>query len=122
MLTVEISPAINNNGARDVTAFAEGGSASPVNFGADGAGWVATGKLSVVELYLTCDYRQASTFPLFAEPYLEVNVSGAVGISSAPQAQIRQAFADIALKLAKAVAHRVPCANQVRLVDQAPKV
>ncbi|MDH6112860.1 hypothetical protein P3T36_002578 [Kitasatospora sp. MAP12-15] len=122
ILTVSITPTTQNKAPKQIQLL-DGGAAEPVDFGADAAGWIGTGSASVVDLYLTCDYRQAASLDIFVEPYVEITVAaGAGGITSASPVEVRQAIAAISLKLAKAVVQRIPCSNAVRLADHVPSV
>jgi hypothetical protein len=47
-------------------------------------------------------------------------ITGSSNISAAPRSQVRQVYAAIALKLAKAFAARLPCAKAPTLPAQAP--
>ncbi|MGC0312489.1 hypothetical protein [Kitasatospora acidiphila] len=118
MLAVEINR--GNGTGYDNAQFEmttrKAGTPHPVNFGPEIEGWYGDGNRSATLLYLRCDYPGATD----PNPVVAITVTGAIGLSAAPRAEVRQAYADISLKIAKAIARRIPCKNNVPLPDKAP--
>lgn len=110
MLSVSVGSADDTDGADDPRLL--GDMLRAVDFGPGAQGWIAqgTGPLAV---QFACSYQSGAK----ASPYVRIVVSSA-GLSTASTAQVRAAYAGIALKMAKAVAHRLPCGNTVQLPDQ----
>lgn len=119
ILTVLVASAPTSDGRSTVSVLG-GGAARPISFGPDGIGLFGDGKNSVVDLVMPCEFQTSAAFGRSISPYMEVSVSGSSDIPTAPRSQRRQAYADIALKIAKAVVQRVPCESPVHLVDRAP--
>ncbi|WP_181799303.1 hypothetical protein [Kitasatospora acidiphila] len=119
ILTVLITSTAINSG-RSTISILSGGEARSISFGPDTAGLFGDGRQSAVDLVLRCDHQQAGASGSSSSPYVEISVTGASDVPVAPRSQVRQTYANIALKLAKAIVRRLPCTNNVQLADQAP--
>lgn len=83
----------------------------------------AVSSLHGTELYYACAYPSSITNLLLKfEPYVEVQVNGSTKISSHGATEARQAYAAMALKIAKAVARQLPCTNTINFPATAPAV
>ncbi|MDH6133130.1 hypothetical protein P3T37_002524 [Kitasatospora sp. MAA4] len=120
IVDVQVDSAETDAGQAYLAPFGDG-TAKAVSFGADADGWI-TPSGSAVDAYLRCDYQAAIATKETANPFVRVLVSGTLGLSASSAAQVRQARVDIAWKMAKAVAHRLPCSNAVRFADAPPTV
>ncbi|MFE9422769.1 hypothetical protein ACFYNO_07390 [Kitasatospora sp. NPDC006697] len=104
----------------DIPEFG-GGKPHRWDFGADAIGWTGDSKVPVVELFLRCQYATAADAPPI-QPYVQLRVMASEGVASAALPEVRQALADVSLKLAKTLAQRIPCSNSVQLADRAPVI
>lgn len=74
-------------------------------------------------LYYACAYPSSTDSAVRKfEPYVKVFVSGATRFSSHGETVARQAYALMALKIAKAVARQLPCTNTINFPATAPAV
>ncbi|GAB2727494.1 hypothetical protein GCM10010442_56450 [Kitasatospora kifunensis] len=120
VLSVSLGSADNSDVADDPRLL--GSSLQQVSFGPDVTGWLAPGT-GPLALQFACAYQQAPASPggpvTRTSPYVRIVVSSA-DLGTASTGRVRSAYAGIGLKMAKAVAQRLPCGNQVRLLDQPP--
>ncbi|MFF7638100.1 hypothetical protein ACFZB9_33855 [Kitasatospora sp. NPDC008050] len=115
MLSVSIGSADNTDVADDPRLL--GSTLQQVGFGPDVTGWSAPGT-GPVALQFACAYQQVAGAAK-PSPYVRIVVASA-DLSTASTGSVRAAYADIALKMAKATARRIPCTNPVRMLDQPP--
>ncbi|WP_327069008.1 hypothetical protein OG500_24730 [Kitasatospora sp. NBC_01250] len=115
MLSVSIGSADGTDVADDQRLL--GSTLRQVGFGPDVTGWFAPGT-GPMALQFACAYQQAAAAAK-PSPYLRIVVASA-DLGTASTGSVRAAYADIALKLAKATARRIPCTNQLRMLDQPP--
>ncbi|MCX4746678.1 hypothetical protein OG455_14315 [Kitasatospora sp. NBC_01287] len=113
MLTVAVGSADDSDGTEDPRLL--GSTLQAVDFGPDAKGWIARGAGGPLAVQFACGYRSGGGAK--ASPYLRIVVSGD-DLGDTSTAQVRSAYAGIALKVAKAVAHRLPCGNEPRLPAQ----
>ncbi|MFE4977753.1 hypothetical protein ACFRAR_37325 [Kitasatospora sp. NPDC056651] len=123
LLMVQVVPAWDGVDADRARDTAEHHAVADLDFG-PGAVGLASGDLSHrVRLYVRCDFPvPASDKPDQKAPqYLRVEV-GNDPVAGASPAESRQAYADVALKIARVAAAEYQCANEVRLPAAAPAV
>lgn len=72
-------------------------------------------------LYVRCDFEIRSDTGQTPPPYFGVRVTGDVIDGTSP-GKVRQAYADIALKVARAAATAYECGNRVQLPAAVPGV
>ncbi|MGF1427600.1 hypothetical protein [Kitasatospora sp. LaBMicrA B282] len=110
MLSVAVGSADETDGAEDPRLL--GNTLQAVDFGADAQGWIAqgTGPLAV---QFPCTYQGTGK----TSPFIRIVVSSA-DLGTASTDRVRAAYAAVALKMAKAVAQRLPCSNALHLPDQ----
>ncbi|MEV7603040.1 hypothetical protein AB0O91_37300 [Kitasatospora sp. NPDC089797] len=121
MLAVRVEPAWNGIEADRAQDSAHDRRVTALD-GGPGATWLATADGSHrVRLYVRCDFQvPAGNDPKRkAPPYFRVDVGSDAAFAS-PSEQNRQAYGDIALKIARAAAAEYQCANQVQLPATAP--
>ncbi|MGW2374821.1 hypothetical protein [Kitasatospora sp. NPDC001683] len=128
LLSATVSPAYDGIDADRQKDTREAGRTTPLDFGPDTVGWVADAggdKSPRVRLYVRCDGYQlpAELRKGEADPaYVQVSVEGEPWVSTSPRARIRQTYADVALKIARAAPGAYRCANTPQLVSTAPTV
>lgn len=120
VLSVSLGSADNTDVADDPRLL--GSTLRQVGFGPDVSGWIAPGT-GPLALQFACTYQQQPTASngqtAKAAPYVRIVVDSA-DLSTASTGRVRAAYAEIGLKMAKALARRLPCGNQVRMLDQPP--
>ncbi|MFB7906960.1 hypothetical protein ACFC1T_11065 [Kitasatospora sp. NPDC056076] len=124
LLAVRVDPAWGGIDADRAQDASRNRPATPLD-GGPGAAWLATAEGSHrVRLYVRCDFQvPAASDPAKrkAPPYFRVDV-GSDGVYADPAAKGRQAYGDIALKIARAAAAEYRCSNRVQLPDAAPAI
>ncbi|MGF1425102.1 hypothetical protein [Kitasatospora sp. LaBMicrA B282] len=93
-----------------------------LDFGPDAQGWIDD-QHDILEFYLRCDFQVPAEWadgP--ATPYVWITIDGAPEDSQYSLTRVRQAYADIALKIARTVVTQYQCTNPVHLADKAPTV
>ncbi|MDH6131814.1 hypothetical protein P3T37_001188 [Kitasatospora sp. MAA4] len=77
----------------------------------------------ILVVVLRCDYPlPADKADEPADPYVLINIDGDPKESQYSRTRVRQAYADIALKIARTAVTQYPCTNSVHLADKAPTV
>ncbi|MFJ8472435.1 hypothetical protein [Kitasatospora sp. NPDC094011] len=127
-LAVKVDPAWNGIEADRAQDAAHDRRVTPLD-GGPGTAWLATADGSHrVRLYVRCDFQvPAGNDPKrkTAPPYFRVDVGsdgGTTGGTTAPSEQERQAYGDIALKVARAASAEYRCSNRVQLPATAPAI
>ncbi|MFE6054716.1 hypothetical protein ACFQ6N_28510 [Kitasatospora sp. NPDC056446] len=123
LLDIDIKPAwagIDADRAEDARA----GKVTPLDLGAGAVGWVGVSdenRRQTARLYVRCDFEMRSDYGRPAPQYFDVRVTGDVVDGTSP-ARVRQAYADIALKVGRAAATAYECRNTAQLPVAAPRV
>ncbi|MFJ9949595.1 hypothetical protein [Kitasatospora sp. NPDC091207] len=122
LLHVSVRPAYDGVDA-DRSVAAGRGPLAPLDFGPGAVAWTGNERYSGpnVRLYVRCDFVTPPGRPADTAPYFGVKVSGGE-VPGASAARTRQAYADIALKIARTAAAEYGCSNQVQLPAEAPTV
>ncbi|MFD8703088.1 hypothetical protein ACFV1W_10770 [Kitasatospora sp. NPDC059648] len=118
-LSVQVDPALDGIDADRAKASAGGRPVATLDFGSGAAGLATTETSQRVQLYVRCDFQAPQG--LKATPYVRIDVGGNLMDGASP-AKARQAYADIALKIARVAATEYKCGNQVQLPATAPAV
>ncbi|MFE4519211.1 hypothetical protein ACFRMQ_34095 [Kitasatospora sp. NPDC056783] len=123
LLEVQVAPAWDGADADRARDTAQHYSVADLDFGSGAVGLASTYPSHHVRLYVRCDFPvPASDRPdRKAPPYVRVDVGGDP-VGGASPAKSRQAYADVALKIARVAAAEYQCANEVRLPAAAPAV
>ncbi|MDH6114345.1 hypothetical protein P3T36_000746 [Kitasatospora sp. MAP12-15] len=118
VLEVDVKPSVD--GRTMSGSYATGYRA--LDFGPDGQGRIDD-KYDTLEFYLRCDFKarvDMASDP--ATPYVLITIDGDPKESQYSRTRVRQAYADIALKLARTAVTQYQCTNSVHLADKAPTV
>ncbi|MCC9306847.1 hypothetical protein LN042_06965 [Kitasatospora sp. RB6PN24] len=93
-----------------------------LDFGPDGQARIDD-RYDTLNFYLRCDLQiPVDRADQPASPFVWISIDGDPRQSQYSRTRVRQAYADIALKLARTVATQYQCANTVHLADKAPTV
>ncbi|KJS54506.1 hypothetical protein VM98_18580 [Streptomyces rubellomurinus subsp. indigoferus] len=119
LLSVQVGPALHGIEADRTAESAQGRPVAILDVGGGAAALATTEPSRRVQFYVRCDVHVPPAGP--NAQYIRIDVGGST-IDGASPAKARQAYADIALKVARVAAEEYECGDKAQLPATAPAV